>query len=279
MAAALALASAFFYALKSVLQQRAAAAVPPEHSMRPRLLLHLARRPLWVVGTLTDGVAFLLHALALERGSLVLVQPLLVSSLLFALPLEAAWSKEPLERRHWLGAVLVVGGLSTFLILASPERGRARASGPAWAVLLVATLAAVGLLVHAARGRHGPARALWLAAAAGVTYGVIAALIKATASLFDAGVGAVLTAWEPYALVAVGGLGLLLGQSAFQAAPLGTSLPTLIALDPVASIAIGATLFGESVATGGLRPPLEAGGLVAMVVGIFLLARPRADEP
>ncbi len=277
MAAALALASAFFYALKSVLQQRAAAAAPPEQSMRPGLLVHLAQRPLWLIGTLADGVAFVLHALALKRGSLVLVQPLLVTSLLFALPIEAVSARRRMEQRDWYGALLVVGGLSTFLVLASPERGRAEASGRAWALLLVASLTTVGLLVHAARGRQGPARAMWLAAAAGVTYGLIAALIKATARLLESGLVDALTAWEPYALAAVGALGLLLGQSAFQAASLGTSLPTLIAADPVVSIAIGALVFGETIATGGVRPALEALALAIMVVGIFLLARRRTE--
>ncbi len=54
-----------------------------------RLLVRLARRPLWIVGLFAHAVGTGLHAVALRFGALSLVQPLLVISLVFALPLRA----------------------------------------------------------------------------------------------------------------------------------------------------------------------------------------------
>src|SRR5205807_8952991 len=99
----------------SVFQQRSAAAAPHEHSMRVSLLVHLVRQPAWVGGVVADVLGYVLQFLALDRGSLVLVQPLLVSGLLFALPLGAALSRRRLRRRDWLGSAALVVGLSLFL--------------------------------------------------------------------------------------------------------------------------------------------------------------------
>src|SRR5438477_11075955 len=106
MVVASALGSALLYALASVLQQRAARVVPSEKSLRLSLLTTLLARPLWVVGVLADVGGFVLQFYALDHGALVLVQPLLVSGLLFALPLGAAFSKESMRPADWVGAGL-----------------------------------------------------------------------------------------------------------------------------------------------------------------------------
>jgi drug/metabolite transporter (DMT)-like permease len=123
-----ALGSALLYALAAVTQQRAAVDEPMENSLRLRLLFNLLRRPLWLAGLVCDVGAFLLQFYALDHGALVLVQPLLVSGLLFALPLGALMSHERMRRTDWVGAGLVVLGLSVFLLVAQPDRGSADAA-------------------------------------------------------------------------------------------------------------------------------------------------------
>ena len=86
----LSLASAASYGLAAVLQHQATMKEPPELSLRAGLLVSLAHRPLWLVGNALDGVGYLFQFLALRRGSLALVEPLLVLSLVFALPM-GAW--------------------------------------------------------------------------------------------------------------------------------------------------------------------------------------------
>jgi len=75
LAAALALVAAALFAVAAVAQQRAAAAVPKDRVGGLRLVLTLARRPLWWVGTLADVGGYAAQAAALGLGSLLLVQP------------------------------------------------------------------------------------------------------------------------------------------------------------------------------------------------------------
>src|SRR4051794_9276694 len=275
MVVASALGSAFLYALAAVAQQKAAVAEPLEHSLRLRLLINLLHRPLWLLGLACDVGAFLLQFWALDHGSLVLVQPLLVSGLLFALPLGAITSHERMTRSDWVGAALVVLGLSVFLIVAQPDRGSADAAPKVWVMLVVTILGIVGILILAAHGSKGPRRAGLLAAAAGTLYGLTAALTKACGHLLDQGIKHLATSWKPYALTAGGISGTVIDQSAYQAGPLNWSLPILTVTDPVVSIAIGAFVFGEGIEIDGIAPVIEAIALVVMTIGVFMLSNSR----
>ncbi|MGH9295061.1 MAG: DMT family transporter, partial [Acidimicrobiales bacterium] len=105
---ALSLAAAMAFALAAVFQQHAAAAQPPEHSMRFSLVWRLAHRPLWLVGIAASVLGTFLQLLALWRGSLVTVQPLLVCGLLFALPINAIWMHRRRPERGELAAATAV---------------------------------------------------------------------------------------------------------------------------------------------------------------------------
>lgn len=272
MVVASALGSALLYALAAVAQQRAAAAEPLEHSLRLRLLINLLQRPLWLMGLVCDVGAFVLQFWALDHGSLVLVQPLLVSGLLFALPLGALVSHQRLRRADYAGAALVVIGLSVFLIVAQPDRGSADAAPKVWVMLIVCVLATVGVLLFAAQHSKDARRAGLLAAAAGTMYGLTAALTKACGHLFDEGLKHLFTSWKPYALTAGGISGTVVDQSAYQVGPLNWSLPILTVADPVVSIAIGAFVFGEGIEIHGIAPIIEAIALAVMAVGVFQLS-------
>src|SRR6202011_351659 len=99
-----ALFSSLLYALASVLQHRAAIAQPQESSLHLGLLARLVTKPLWLAGIAADGFAFVFQFVALGHGSLILVQPLLVCGLLFALPLGAWLAGTKLTHRDWAGA-------------------------------------------------------------------------------------------------------------------------------------------------------------------------------
>lgn len=271
-----ALLSSLAYALASVLQHRAAVAQPRETSLRLGLLAALLRSRLWLMGVLFDVVAFLLQFVALGHGSLVLVQPLLVCGLLFALPLGAWLADTTMTRRDWIGAAALVTGLSTFLVVASPGNGHAEVANRDWVLLLSGAALLIAGLLLAARGRSNRQRAGLLAAAAGVNYGVTAALTKAAAHLLDGGIGELLESWEMYVLVGAGLFGMLLAQSAFQAGPLDASLPVLTVADPIVSIFIGAAILGEGVRSGPLPTILEAAGLLLVISGVIALTQAEA---
>src|SRR5204863_4976064 len=100
LAITLALIAAVGYAVASVLQQRAAAAVPSDLSMRIGVLTRLLGRPLWLVGVAADITAFGFEAMALAFGSLVVVQPVLVLGLPIALVLGAALTGQHFGRQE-----------------------------------------------------------------------------------------------------------------------------------------------------------------------------------
>ena len=82
-----------------------------------------------------------------------------------------------------------------------------------------------------------------------------------------------LHSWSAYCLVATGAVGLLLMQSAFNAGPLHSSLPTITAGEPVAGILLGILVFGDRISLSPASLAMHAGGLFALVVGVVLVAR------
>ena len=233
----------------------------------------LVRRPRWLLGNLAEVGAFGLHFVALRRGSLLLVQTVLVSGLLFALPLGAAMSRRRLRTEEWLGALAVVIGLAVFLGVGVPTRGRGETSGLAWAVVLGLGGALAAALVVTAPRRPGEARATHLGAACGILFGLDAALTKASGHLLNRGLWHALSAWEPYALVALAAVGFLLAQSAFQAGSLGASLPVLTIADPLVAALIGVLVFHERMAATPVALVAEMGAVLAMILGVIVLAR------
>ena len=84
----------------------------------------LLRRRLWWAGhrrRAVTGYAF--QAVALAFGSLLLVAPLLVSALLFALPLSARLAHRRVTRAEWGWAMLLTVALGVFVALARTQPG------------------------------------------------------------------------------------------------------------------------------------------------------------
>jgi drug/metabolite transporter (DMT)-like permease len=272
-AVVLAIGAGFTYALASVLQQRAASEEPPELSLRLGLLVALVKRPMWLLGTVVDGGAYFLEAASLALGSLIVVQPLLVTGLLWALPLATIGNAGKVTRREWIPAIALVVGLAVFVVVGDPGGGRSQASGLAWVLTAVGLTVPIAIAVIAARGAAPGRRALLLAFGAGCVYGMTAALTKSTLDVLEHDGWGVFAHWQPYVLVSVGVLGFLLNQSAFQAGHLAASLPAMAITDPVIGSVIGVTLFGESVgATGAVALSATAVAVVVMVVATISLA-------
>jgi hypothetical protein len=189
LAAVLALLAAALQALAAAVQQRTAATVPDDEAGGLHLILTLARRPQWWAGTVSDTAGFIAQAAALGLGSLLLVQPLLVTSLLFALPLSARWAGRRLRPADWVWALLLAAALAVFVVSGEPTAGVDRADLRAWLPTgIVLGLLLAGCLLGAAT-RSGSTRALLLAVATGVAYGVGAAFTKGAVSLVDSVAG------------------------------------------------------------------------------------------
>jgi drug/metabolite transporter (DMT)-like permease len=270
----LALCADLVFGVGVALQQRAALEVPEEHALRIGLLARLAKRPLWLAGLGCEIGGFALHAAALSRGSLVLVQPLLTLDLVFTLAIGAAWTHSRLTPRDWFGVACTITGVSAFLIAASPSsESIATADTTGWLLCVLWVTAAAAVTAVWALRSGGLQRAALLATAAGIANAFMAVLTKAFADKLGDGVGATFASWEPYAVAVAGVLAMLLIQTAYQAGHATVVLPTINVADPLVSSLIGVTLFGETIATGGGRGVAVFLAVTVMVAGLVVLGR------
>jgi drug/metabolite transporter (DMT)-like permease len=271
-AVAAALGAACCFALAAVVQHGAARDTG-EKLLSLRLLLALARNRRWLAGVALGVLSFAIQGLALAFGPLALVQPLAATDVLFALPMIALRHRYRLTGGDWLGAAAVAGGLALFFAVSPPSEGMRAPGLAAWAPVILAAGAFAAVAGLAAMRARGVTQVIWLAAGAGITYGVLDALTKSTVDLLADSGFATLLRWEPYALLAAGTLGTLLSQSAFRAGALSVSLPVIDTLEPASAVVIGAFVFGERLAASpGQLAAQVAGGAVA-AVGIAALSR------
>jgi drug/metabolite transporter (DMT)-like permease len=268
------LLAAASYGLGAVLQHQAAGRESEELSMKAGLLVQLVKRPMWMVGNLLDFVGFFFQFLALRRGSLALVEPVLVLSLVFALPVAAALEHRRVTLVEIGSAGAMALGLGVFLAVGRPGAGSPHAKPLAWLLLTVGVAVGLGVLTLVARGGSKRRAALALAAGAGGAFGYVAALSERAGHQLDFGFWHTLASWTPYVLILAAIVALLMTQSAFQAGELRLSLPTLTLAQPLVAIAIGLAFFGEHLHTRGLRPVAEVAGIALMATGVVLLARP-----
>jgi hypothetical protein len=236
------------------------------------------RHPLWIIGTVADIGGFALHALALREGPLTLVQPVLVTGVIFAFPLRQILEHRRPRKSELIWAAALAAGLALFLVIATPAGGTVQEADPIPTVIAVVLVAAgiAGCWV-AGRRMRGHGAAVALGAAAGLAFAAEAGLLKELADTFAYGIGPLLTSWPFYALIAVGMTGLLLNQLAYQAGPLRISLPVITTIDPVVSLVIGVAVFDEHFRTAPAALVCELIGLALVLVAAVALSHPGAD--
>ena len=84
-----AVASAALFAVTTNLQREAASSVPTAHGGPLHLVRRLVADPRWLLAGGIGAVALALHALALARGSVLVVQSVMALGLVIALSIEA----------------------------------------------------------------------------------------------------------------------------------------------------------------------------------------------
>jgi drug/metabolite transporter (DMT)-like permease len=266
-----ALCAAFCFALGSLIQQGAARQTHVR-TLRFGLLVALVRERSWLGGVAVTVLSFGIQGVALAFGPLALVQPLVATEVLFALPMIAHRNRRPLRRKGIIGGLGVASGMAIFVAVSPPAGGVSAPSLVAWAPALAGIAGLAVLSGFVALRARGTSRVIWLAAAAAMIYALVDAVTKSSVGLLmTRGVG-VLATWEPYTLMAVGILGGLFGQSAFNAGPLSLSLPVIDTVEPVFSIILGAVVFQEPLARSpGLLALQLVGGAIA-AAGIAVLS-------
>ncbi|MGY4709399.1 DMT family transporter [Mycolicibacterium sp. CBM1] len=265
---AAALAGAVFAAIGIVIRQRATMDVPRDQGVSTVMVSTLLRRRLWWAGTGAAVTGYAFQAVALAYGSLLLVAPLLVSALLFALPLSARLAHRRVSRAEWGWAVLLTAALGVFVSLARTKPGDY--DGAALPAVIVAgiSLAFVGACLAIAVRLSDWRRAILLAVGVGVLFGVVAVLTKLVMHIVREGdVLKLLTSPVLYVLIALGVLATLLQQSAFHAGSLRTSVPAMLVLEPMVAVLLGEVVLGEH-----LDVSKSAAAVLAIAVAVMVAA-------
>ncbi|MFI6868711.1 DMT family transporter [Nocardia sp. NPDC050406] len=273
-AVACAFVAALLFAVSAVAQQRAASEVGEGEA----LLRTLVRKPRWWAGIIGDAGGFAFQVAALSLGSVLVVQPILVSMLIFALPLSAYFGHRRISARTWSVAVVLALALAFFLVVGDPTEGTSDAPLREWLVPLGVLLLVVAFCIGAACTVESPAlRALLLGTAGGALFGIAAALTAHVADLFAHGLGPVVSNWHLYALAAAGILGLYLQQRAYQVGPLAASLPAVTVAEPLAAAVLGMAVLGEHLRTGAVGTVFVVVAAVVMGGAAVVLSKAEAQ--
>ena len=257
-----------------VLQQHAAQQVQDAEFLRLGLITRLIRNRRWLLGIVVMTAGYLVQAWTLGHLALSVTEPLLTTNLIFALILAVPLSGQALRRTEIVGAVLLSAGVAA-LSLTRTVKAPAESFGSSshWpAAAGIALIAAC--LVQLGRNRSGGVRATLTGTAAGLILGIADAFTRRSVQIIDGHHPLhLLLTWPGYATIGASIIALWLVQNAFNAAPLHASLPAVTAAEPTAGIVLGVVVFGDRVHVAPWLVALQIGGLVAMVVGVILVAR------
>jgi len=275
-AATLALVAAFLFALAATLQQKGALNLPTISLADPMSLVRLAGQTMWLVGTLALFTGYLFQAGALDRGRLSIIQPLLVTTVVFALPLGYFMTRQHVGRREVGGAVAIIVGLALFVRFGDPAGGNENASNSQWAVAIgVLVVLSVLILVFGSGGALAMKAAVY-GTVAGVLFGLSSSLTKPTLGYLHESVGTMLSHWECYALAVAGVLGFVLQQVSLGTGRLAPSVATVSVANPIVGILIGVLLFDERLSRPGWHIVLAVVGLGLALVGAVVISLARA---
>jgi drug/metabolite transporter (DMT)-like permease len=243
----LALIAAFFFALAAALQQKGALNLPTISLADPKSLARLAGQTMWLIGTAALLTGYVFQAAALDRGRLAIIQPLLVTTVIFALPLGYFLTRQHVGKREVIGAFVIVLGLGLYAYFGDPAGGNENASNKQWAVAL-AIFGAISVLLLVLGDRRGDdlsIKAAVYGTVAGILFGLSAAVTKPTLDGLHESVGTMLSQWYCYVLAIAGILGFVLQQVSLGTGRLAPSVATVSVANPLVGILIGVLLFDE----------------------------------
>lgn len=231
----------------------------------------------WWAGAVLAVVGFGFQAWALGLGSILLVQPLVVLAVLFALPLEAWVDHRRPSRMDWFWGALLVGAVVVFLVLAHPVPSDRRPSHILLAITVtVLIVLLIVLVVVAERCRDAHYKSLCYGIAAGALFGIAALLVKSVSLHFIDDPLHVLEHADVYLLAIVATLAVVAQQKSFGAGDLQTSFPAMNVMEPAVSMALGVVLLGENLRVGVGRSVLLTGILLVAAVAVVQLAKDAA---
>jgi drug/metabolite transporter (DMT)-like permease len=271
---AIALAAAALAGAGLVLQQQSAEQVSKAYFLHLRLIIELVRKRRWLAGIGIMAAGQALSVWAIGHLELTVAEPLLATSLIFALLLAVPLTGQRVRRSELLGAALLAGGVAALSVSRSVNSEGLRFGSAAYWPAAAAVAVIALLFLRAGWRRTGRQRAVLTGVASGLVFGISDALTRLTVQVVSHhGLVAALISWPAWSLVGASIAGLWLMECSFNAAPLSASLPAITAAEPVAGIFLGVVVFGDVIRVSPALLAVQGAGLAALVTGVILVAR------
>ncbi|KAB1502858.1 hypothetical protein F7230_07640 [Corynebacterium sp. 320] len=266
-----ALGSALTIAWGTVVRHRIARAAGENRS---NAIMDAVKVPLWWVGVFSALFGYFLQIIALSFGTLLIVQPILVLSLMFTLPLSAKYDGLRISKSETAWAGLLTVAVAVLVILGKPKPGKTEPDLDIW-LWCISIGVGIMLLIYALAVRQAPwARALLLGSITGAIMGYLAVLSKAVVNIFGAfGLVALLQSWEIYGLIIAAALGTAVQQASFNAGPLKNSLPAMTVVEPIVAFILGYIVLGEKFQADGEQWIYLGLAIATMVGSTIILSR------
>ncbi|WPF66288.1 MULTISPECIES: DMT family transporter [unclassified Corynebacterium] len=270
-----ALASALTIAWGTVVRHRIAEEAPADGSLKGSPFWNAISRPLWWAGTGTALLGYGLQVVALGFGTLLVVQPILVLSLMFTLPLSARYDGRRISPVEMGWASLLTAAVAILVILGKPLAGNPHPPLDRWIPALLVGAAVLILIERVAQRQIRRHKALLLGVVTGALFGYVAVLSKAVVDVFlRESVLGLLTNWETYGLILGATLGTIVQQYSFNAGALKNSLPAMTITEPIVAFSLGYAVLGERFqVTTALGWGLMGLALLAMILSTVALSR------
>lgn len=264
-----ALASALVVAWGTVIRHRIVLDASSRSVMRTAI-----RTPLWWVGTGAAVVAYALQLVALHFGTLLIVQPILILSLMFTLPLAAWYSRRPMPAREVFWCLTLTIAVSIMVVYGRPTAGLTTPTWSQWWPAFALGALALTALFVAAYNRPEES-ALALGSACGILYGYVALVAKAVVDVLShEGIAALLASWELYVLIGLAAAGTVIQQYSFHAGALAHSLPAMTIMEPIVAFGLGYWVLGEKFQVSSIAGWCVMGvSLIIMIVATIVLSR------
>ena len=266
-----ALLAALCYAVGAALEQKEASATATQRVVHPGLLWQVLRRPVWLAGFAVMGVGEVLHVLALAWAPLAVVQPIGVTTVLFALPHRGPSRPPPAASGELAAAAVTVAGLAALLTGMKVSTAEPALSGHDLAVLAPAVGGGLAVLTLVALRASGALRTLLLGCGSGVAFGATAALVRLLTHRVELHGVSGLVGWVSPVIAVTAVAGLLLEQGAYKSGHLGVAVAGYTVTDPLVAVALGAWVLHQPARAS--HPLWAAGEALVVMTGVILLAR------
>jgi drug/metabolite transporter (DMT)-like permease len=273
-AVAAALLAALCYAIGAALEQKEASATATERVVHPGLLWQVLQRPLWLAGFAVMAAGEVLHVFALAWAPLAVVQPIGVTTVLFALPIGALLAHRRPRLRELAAAAVTVAGLAALLTGMKVSTAEPVLSGHDLAMLAPAVAGGLAVLTLVALRASGALRTLLLGCGSGTAFGVTAALVRLLTHRVELHGASGLIGWVSPVIAVTAVAGLLLEQGAYKSGHLGVAVAGYTVTDPLVAVALGALVLHQPARAS--HPLWAAGEALVAMTGVVLLARATA---